>query len=586
MKHLILLVLLCISQVALAADFGCGRDTDRSGGVDNWCPGTDQDHDGVTSSDGDCDDRDWQIYPGIPTGSGCSANQWRMCKADGTGYTSCTGSTFDPTTADNQLHTDRTYDTAIYIDGVSGNDSTGNGSAGSPYKTLAKVSSNAAGAVTITDGTAIVLRAATYTDTFSYLGDLRFFYQTTVCGTKGCALMAYPGETVAIVKTETATAAAIVEVSTGSSSAKWTIQGLEIDGGSVGEGVGISFYDSGLGHRARNNYVHDIDGNKNNNLSGIRCYQGARCDMTHNFVANVCDTASGSCALANQGGIECQQTGCQMNYNVVTSFGTNDDVMGFGVRWKHANESSDPGYIIGNYISQVNDGINVSGINVYTLGNLVMPNNKGSASAGNCISFGFTDPNRYFGPGFIRYNTCAGDVSSGISIRADRYRDIGGAIAADGCSGTYDPGTSYVQHNVIAIDSVTFGIDNGVVKLHPYGPDSLRSYFYPDKFVINDNCYYNTGGYTTSAFNDFAANDANTACSGRGNLGSAKTFAQWKTEFPTFDSSSYWEDPSLGTISQAQSPNCSDKGYLAYLLLDAPVYGGGSQALFRGRGRL
>ena len=88
MKLFLVLFLFFVSE-AMAADIGCGRDTDRNGSVDNYCPGTDQDFDGYAVTQGDCDDTNWQIFPGTLTSSGCSAGSFRTCAANGSGYNSC-----------------------------------------------------------------------------------------------------------------------------------------------------------------------------------------------------------------------------------------------------------------------------------------------------------------------------------------------------------------------------------------------------------------------------------------------------------------------------------------------------------------
>lgn len=569
MKHLVAALILLLGAQAWAADFGCGRDTDRNGTVDNWCPSDtyDQDYDGVHSTDGDCDDNDWQIRPGISTGKGCSAGQWRTCKADGTGYTSCTSAQWNPLNTDNRFHTDRGYDTVIYIDAVNGNNSTGNGSFANPYQTLEKVSTGGSGAVTINDGTIIVVRAGTYNHTWG--ANARIWYQTAQCPTKGCAIVAYPGELVKLVKTST-TEGPIMEVSNPNASSKWTVAGFEVDGEDVGEGVGISFWDSGDGHRIFNNYVHNIDGEQNNNLSGIRCYQDTRCNITHNFVTNVCDSSKSSCSLGNTGGVECQKTGCQMNYNVVMAVGGDSVRMGWGLRWKHANNTTTPGYVIGNYVSNVNTGILPHGRSIHVYGNLLSINNLGLTDQGTCTSPGFADPNHYFGPVFVKYNTCYG-TSTGIAIRADRYRNADGSLAANACSGTYDPGISEFTHNVIQVNNVVFNVNNGYFRLDPYGPDANRSHFYPSKMTINHNCYHNTGGHTDQAFNDYSANigDPN-FCAERGLYGARYTFANWQSTYPSFDANSFQKNPNFDSIHRATDSDCSDKGYIAYMLSEAP----------------
>ena len=85
-------LLFCAASPVYAGttDLGCGRDTNGDGIVNNLCLGDDQDFDGYTTAQGDCDDADWQIYPETLTSKGCGVGQYRSCRADGSGYGPCT----------------------------------------------------------------------------------------------------------------------------------------------------------------------------------------------------------------------------------------------------------------------------------------------------------------------------------------------------------------------------------------------------------------------------------------------------------------------------------------------------------------
>ena len=78
-----LLIFLLVASPAYAADVGCGRDTDRSGAVDRFCPTPDADKDGENSISGggtDCDDNDSSVFSGIAkVGSG--ADTFKLCTA-------------------------------------------------------------------------------------------------------------------------------------------------------------------------------------------------------------------------------------------------------------------------------------------------------------------------------------------------------------------------------------------------------------------------------------------------------------------------------------------------------------------------
>ena len=137
--RLIALILLFFASSAWAADIGCGKDTDQNASVDAWCTGifncTDEDGDGYcTNGQGpnsgtDCNDQDFFDYPDPAAGtdSGCSSGQAKACQSDGT-YTACQN--FCPSDC---LQ-------CYYIDTASGNDTTGDGSWATPWKTAAMFS--------------------------------------------------------------------------------------------------------------------------------------------------------------------------------------------------------------------------------------------------------------------------------------------------------------------------------------------------------------------------------------------------------------------------------------------------------------
>lgn len=87
------------ATTASAADLGCGRDTDRSGAVDRFCPTPDADFDGQASVLGggtDCDDNNSACFNGI------------ACKGSDTSHFKlCTNGVFGPDTA-NSLYTCKT----------------------------------------------------------------------------------------------------------------------------------------------------------------------------------------------------------------------------------------------------------------------------------------------------------------------------------------------------------------------------------------------------------------------------------------------------------------------------------------------
>ena len=154
-----MLLFACILATnANAADIGCGRDTDRNGNVDNWCPGVDKDFDGYTLAQGDCDDEDWNIQPGRVTTKGCSAGEYRTCKASGAGYTACVASATTPycPTGDHVIKTGQAALNCYYFNAATGSNATGDGSYANPWQTGEKISTGASGAHSVVAGDAFI----------------------------------------------------------------------------------------------------------------------------------------------------------------------------------------------------------------------------------------------------------------------------------------------------------------------------------------------------------------------------------------------------------------------------------------------
>lgn len=292
-----LFLALLVPSVAFALPEICGNgiDDDSTGG-DAACDFTfgdhtfpDEDRDGyVDSGSGeasggpasygflgiDCDDGDRNMYPGIHTTTGCTGSDYKTCQADGT-FTSCQSGPLCE------------RGTCYYVDPTSGNDTTGDGSFGSPWASMANLrtvvspDSTPSNHVSLGADTAIYIMSGTLSGKYTQdPDDDSIFYLNSVDGTSAESkniLAAYPGETVIFDPNCTSgdTCHGIFFLY----SDNWQINGndipLEITDTYREEGGGIAVYGNSASNRGTgidiyNVKIHGHDGNVTlSNTSGI-----------------------------------------------------------------------------------------------------------------------------------------------------------------------------------------------------------------------------------------------------------------------------------------------------------------------------
>lgn len=282
---------------ATAVDIpGNGIDEDSTGG-DQACAAPDADCDGYTSdgslgtmgtTDVDCNDSDFNQYTGTTIVSGCSGSDYKVCQSSGS-YTACqTGPLCEKTGSGH----------CYYVNPTTGND-TNPGTYASPWATLNNFSYYSSGApataVTPTPGDVLYLVGSgtlSGTHTGCYGGSFRCGFSTynrNGTSTDHYKLKRYPGATVVINPGNTSgTPGSAIEMYY---SDYWDIEDIEITGG---YGSGISGGE-GVDHvRLTRLYVHDKDGDANNNLAGIMDDGGTDYRISHVRVKDVCDSTANS----------------------------------------------------------------------------------------------------------------------------------------------------------------------------------------------------------------------------------------------------------------------------------------------------
>ncbi len=508
---LLLAGVLVSSPYVHAADIGCGRDTDRSGAVDNMCPGSDTDFDGFTVAQGDCDDTDWSIQPGRVTTKGCSAGEYRTCKASGAGYTACIASATTPycPAGDHTTTTGKSALACKYINYSTGNDSNA-GTYASPWKTPNKISSNNGAKYAVQPGDAIIIMSGTYPRDAqeSSAGDSTLYTIVDGTSTNPVWIVGYPGTkpifqgALSMYNTNynivrdieftntTANTNAIFQV-TGSANGQLDVAGL---------------------------YVHDSRGVRANNFACLHLTQGGVDNYVHhNQVADCFEGAQypgGTGIYVGQ-----QDSGERVEYN--NCINTDSTPSGGNyhnehcVYEKHLRYNSDA-IIKGNYSVYTNMFLGSSGgMNRTVSNNLAVSCNTGVhlySSAGPV----------YFGNASIVNNTFI--CSEAYNVKPERYYNMDGSTTGgvnEEC-GSDQPtwAASEFKRNILSSTATNFEAAINAM----YRADATYTLWHTAaKWVTADNLYHSSGSSTLKMANFAANNSCATECCSQGSLGTTYT---------------------------------------------------------------
>lgn len=530
------LFLFLLPALALAADKHCGRDYDRNGSVDAWCPSPDQDWDGYFPDGGgfytgeDCDDQDWQIFPGVITTKGCTGGQTRKCNADGT-FTSCTSDVVCEATGSGVCR---------YVNPGTGNDSTGDGSFGSPwqsFKCFGWWSSGApacntilpAGSVVYVVGSTDVTSSLAYdpdgaggaTDTLLYLNSARSGTETNPI-----TLKAYPTYTGKINPGFASPNKRFMFTTEATDFWRW--EGFEIT-----NGYGNAFFVAGGsdGHEFSRIYCHDIDGVRTDNHSCLYLNNGGSYFAHHSQIIDIADYDETSLydnvsAIVifndNTGGNH------RVEYNILgytnaPSYAGNKK--GTGGKFKHgANVGTfTRNYIRGNLFVNTRMGWETGTASTTYSGNVFLDSNRG-------IKIDSQTPT-YNRDQLVELNTFVNTPPFEI---VPEY--------------TNAPSSITFRKNVAVDPSASFGIDQGVIRVDPYGTSDNNTLM-TSVVSINENCYYCPNA--SCEFNWFS----------NGGGGAEYTFANWQS-VKGYDLLSFVKNPNLASNTNvAQDTDCDDWGW-------------------------
>lgn len=472
-----------VCPVAYAADDWCGVDTDFNSTVDNACPEPDKDNDKYPSSnawDGphgvgvvDCDDNDFWIQPGFETASGCVAGSYRTCLPDGT-YTACA------TKASFTCHTG-SGKTIWY--GASGVTTAGCGTTyATPCNWFCPYNSALACFDAFDPGDCGVHQAGSYTGTWSDGGTSRQIYINNRDGTltNPISIRAEPGPQpgyAGSVKFNGAgTSPTEVQLIYTIDSNYLKFKGIEIDGTSDYSNTGI-WIAGGTAPEIFLNYIHDIGGESNNNLSGVKCTNDTNgCNIHQNFFKNNCEV--GDCTNQNSGHVTVMDDLGIVTINDNIIFGNQ---VGFGLRIKHADDNVTPS-ISRNFVKAVQQ---------YAIGS----ENKDTTVTNNWIQ----DCNAYaFLYGAVG-STSAWWKDSEFSYNTlQRCAFLNAPVTWDDSTGhqNYSGTTIFTaDHNIMSDNAASYPGDEetGVTRICEYNCDNGEFAAASGKAIWSNNVYFSSG---------------------------------------------------------------------------------------------
>lgn len=562
----LLFLLLLLPSVALARTEICGDGIDNDGtGGDLARPGLDGDDDGYDSAGTgryagiDCDNSNRYIRPGTLTSFGCSAGSFRKCQTDGT-YTSCTA-------LSSSTYANFPGCSALFFIDAPGNTSSGAGSYATPmdWRCFSN-SSLACYHAPVAGDCFAMLSSAPYTSSWSDGTNNHHIYVFNKDGTitNHVQLFAAPGHT----WWEKGAGAGVFIKGAGTFSPKkevvpvqiyesnyWDVRGLEITTNTGGfSNSGIEMVGPGTGGNTFDNYIHNIDGEEDNNLTCIK-YRGNQnsIETGWNILANCHEQLSTTGDAGTPGSADGWNSPNNSNWRAMDcdDFWVHDNVVystasaSIGMSIKHGAATATGGRFNNNKIFDMGfAGLEIDGWPNITIDHNFLDGNANYLMETGSISQGdLGSPMRHYSNMVIKYNTILNGPCFGSKAHSDQH--------------SFDTNILNAHHNICVDNRATAypgdGSD-GFMRLNYYGSDADFT-SWQTKVQIDNNCYYNSAG-TTLYFTLFGASGGPYGSLG----GNYSGFAAWQAG-TIFDDNSFNENPVINSYGIATSSNCLDKGW-------------------------
>ena len=562
-----LLFILLFTAPACALYDICGDGIDQDGaGGDQPCASPDVDGDLFPSSSAwtgpfgagvvDCDDNNRTIFPGAWTNSGCAADQFRKCNADGT-YGSCLSySTLTAGAIDGSKYT-----TLKFCDPTKTAD-TGLGTYASPLNCLAFVKPTMATYVAPSAGLfVIVLGTGAFTQTWSDSGTTRMFYWTSKAGTSSNPIgwfwssgASITGQGVDASPGVASTAGAVTPWRVSTASHYWNVWNLTVNGGYSTSGI---LQEEATNGTYWNPTAYNIDGSEDDNLAGMKIAVDADTTTVYGgtFYNNYeRDDANGQ---NNTIGIVVMDSAGYSVYGAVAyNTGT---AYGYGFKAKHTKVGAAASVWQGIKASKMRHGCLDIQSEETTAKNFTFADCNNTLD-GRAIKNANCDSANCRFKNFIVQDGTIINSSAFVFIPDDTYNSVSNpALTFRRVVVSDDRASSYP----------TDGSD-GFIALCHYCSNALYTDVYSGgKISINNNCYYNQNAVALffTVWGDAGAGASGTTYS---------SFASWVSG-TGFDTSSFSQNPSLDSYGRATASNCSAMGWNNNLFtqVTTPIGNGG-----------
>ncbi|MHC4397279.1 MAG: right-handed parallel beta-helix repeat-containing protein [Planctomycetota bacterium] len=412
--------------------------------------------------------------------------------------------------------------TDYYIDPVSGDDDTGDGSLTSPWESFKNIQyyyssgDKPPGWVQLLPGETIYLMNGTH-NTYIYPGG---GYPSAIASFRGYdgsdsnwfRIMAYPGHSPVLDGGGTNPVIRIWQ------SDYWEIEGLEIKN-AYGRGILLS---EGTGAKIHNVHIYDTDGVDNNNIAGLEIKSTTNAELY-------------DCVLNDNYDRTCEDTSGQSTHNSTNMvlFGNNGDIVihdcdfyqtpditadksGGGVKYKHASQYPASTFQVYNctFDNHKHFHFGTGTANTHFHHNLI----TGGADSIVSKDWGGTthQTNQLF-----EYNTIYGTKGFAMSP-TDGY-----------ANGDFpdDPTDVVFRSNIVYDIDTSYGSEDGTIDIGTYMTDAIYSQCVA-ALSFSNNCYYNP---------DIAC-QFNFAAGGWASEGGQFSLSGWQTEYG-YDTNSVEADP-------------------------------------------
>ncbi len=509
---------------------GNGYDDDSTGG-DASCGTPDSDRDGYVDSE-DCAPNDRTIYAGVRVT--CGTDGTKLCNATGS-YSACVEGELDESTGSGN---------AYYVNPSTGSDGANCLTRATACATLAPFSEG--GAKALAAGDVLYLMSGTID---SAINTTCSGVRSALCisGTAGTAanpvvIKAYPGQTPTITLSGCNSKANHCKAIYAFSGANYVTVGPKI---TFRDFFGAAYKgDFSDFNRVTGNTIRDLDGETNNNQTGIDLQTMIDFEVDHNDVFDVYDRTNIS--YPNNVQITAFRGSGRIHHNLVhTSFAA--ATAPGCIKYKHADYGTANGK--GRFDPVCTGDVEIDNNILWNCGTF----SHGSIGSGQANSH--IHHNLLVNSAWITHDDLGGDTCS-LGNLIEYNTVLGRALHYDPVATYAAIGSFAYQRNVIQDSETSYPQESKFIEIGTYGSDVDYNNTVPSNLTLANNCYRNTLG-TALSFGLFEGSPGTTGATYAG-------LTAWKAAFTSNDTGSVQMSSNVAAETFAPADaSCLLMGHLA-----------------------